>query len=57
MNIAGALIAINSTSHVLRRIKPTEIEINDEIAVAVATNYGTELRKIAPNRTTMQQVP
>ena len=44
INIAGALIAINSTSHVLRRIRADEIEINDEIAaaVAVATNYGTE---------------
>ena len=44
INIAGALIAINLTSHVLRRIRADEIEIKNEIAaaVAVATNYGTE---------------
>ena len=44
INIASALIAINSTSHVLRRIRANKIEINDEIAaaLAVATNYGTE---------------
>ena len=44
INIAGALVAINSTNHVLRRIRAGEAEINNEIeaAVAVAMNYGTE---------------
>ena len=44
INIAGALVAINSTNHVLRRIRAGEAEINVEIeaAVAVAMNYGTE---------------
>ena len=44
INIVGALIAINSTDHALKRIKANEKEVNDEIqaAVAVATNYGME---------------
>ena len=44
INIAGALIAINSTGQALKRIRADEKEVDDEIqaAVVVATNYGTE---------------